>query len=198
MHRRRKTIQQQPSVDFCQIFREDMSGLYQLSFLLTANHEKAEQCFVASLEDSLAGPSVFKDWARSWARRRIIQNALRVIKPQPSGENGDTPAAPADINGTAHPASAELFAILDLRPFERFVFVMSVLERYTDQDCAILLGCGRRDVIAARSRALQQIASSTTFHRNERADAGTESPALNENHTSIVELKVAPWLATSA
>ena len=33
--------------DFCQIFDKDMSGLYLLSLLLTGDHEKAEQCFVA-------------------------------------------------------------------------------------------------------------------------------------------------------
>jgi hypothetical protein len=34
---------------------------------------------------------------------------------------------------------------------------MSVLERHSDQDCAVLLGCARQDVIAARTRAFQQI-----------------------------------------
>jgi hypothetical protein len=51
----------------------------------------------------------------------------------------------------------DIAAILELRPFERFVYVMSVLERYSDQDCSVLLGCARRDVVAARSRALQQV-----------------------------------------
>ena len=51
----------------------------------------------------------------------------------------------------------EIAAILELRPFERFVYVMSVVEGYSDQACSVLLGCTRRDVIAARIRALQQI-----------------------------------------
>src|SRR5437879_4093306 len=71
--------------DFSQIFDEDMHSLYRLSFLLTANHEKAELVFVASLEDCVGGPPVFEDWARSWVRRRIIQNAVKIIKPQPIG-----------------------------------------------------------------------------------------------------------------
>ena len=39
---------------------------------------------------------------------------------------------------------AEVSAILELAHLERFVFVMSVLERYSDHDCSILLGCARR------------------------------------------------------
>jgi DNA-directed RNA polymerase specialized sigma24 family protein len=57
----------------------------------------------------------------------------------------------------------ETVAILGLRPFERFVFVMSVLERYSDQDCSVLLGCARRDVVAARLRAFQQLDTQSNF-----------------------------------
>src|SRR5258708_762714 len=69
--------------DFCRIFEEDMSGLYLLSFLLTADRKKAEQCFVSGLEDAADGNLVFKEWARSWARRAILQNAVRVVNPRP-------------------------------------------------------------------------------------------------------------------
>src|SRR6267378_2461648 len=76
------------SEDFRKLFTEDMTGLYLLSLLLTANHEKAEQCFVAGVEDSVEGNPVFKEWARSWAKRAIIQNAVRVINPRPAEGSG--------------------------------------------------------------------------------------------------------------
>ena len=41
------------STDFRQVFDEDMKALYLLSFLLTADREKAEQCFVSGLEDAV-------------------------------------------------------------------------------------------------------------------------------------------------
>src|SRR5271156_4401159 len=44
-----------------------------------------------------------------------------------------------------------------------FVYVVSVLEHYSDQDCLVLLGCALRDVIAARIRALQQIDTQSSF-----------------------------------
>ena len=52
---------------------------------------------------------------------------------------------------------ASLKSVQELRPFNRFVFVMTVLESYSDRDCALLLDCSRADVVAARIRAFQQI-----------------------------------------
>jgi hypothetical protein len=139
-----------------------MSGLYQLSFVLTANHEKAEQCFVASFEDCVKGNPVPKQWALSWAKLAIIQNALKVINSRPWEEN-----APSRFNnsgGTLGVEDAEMIAVLELEPVERFVYVMSVLERFSDQYCSVLLNCVRGDLIAARIRALQQVGSAMDVH----------------------------------
>src|SRR6516164_8596247 len=68
--------------DFCRIFRDDMNRLYTLSLLLTADHSLAEKCFVQGLEDAQKGNPVFREWARSWARRTIIANAIRLINPR--------------------------------------------------------------------------------------------------------------------
>src|ERR1700719_5195475 len=82
--------------DFGQIFHEDMKELYLLSFLLTADRRKAEQCFVSGLEDAVEGNPVFKEWARSWARRAIIQNAVRAINPWPLERGGSSHSTPVD------------------------------------------------------------------------------------------------------
>src|SRR5260370_20270317 len=117
------------SEDFCRIFHADMNELYLLWFLLTADRAKAEQCFVSGLEDSVQGNHVFKEWARSWARRTIIQNAVRVINPRPAGESGYSSSA--SVNGNDKTLLAgqqmEIAAVLRLEPFERFVYVMTVL-----------------------------------------------------------------------
>jgi hypothetical protein len=154
------------SGDFHRLFHEEKDGLYRLSFLLTADHEKAQQCFVSGLEDSVKENSVFKEWARSWARRAIIQCAVRVINPRPTQEN----VASGFNSGGKTPAreSPEITAVLELAPFERFVFVISVLEHYSEHECSILLGCSRRDVIAGRLRAVQQIEMQTHFTLSRR------------------------------
>ena len=154
------------SDDFRRVFDEDMNSLYLLSYLLTADREEAEQCFVSGLEDAVDGNPVFKEWARSWARRVIIVNAVRAINPLPMEESDRSSSATVSGNGTTPPVEqVEIAAVLTLEPFERFVYVMTVLERYSDQDCSLLLGCARRDVVAARARAFEQIASAMTSHR---------------------------------
>jgi len=166
------------SADFCRIFYGEMSSLYPLSFLLTADRRKAEQCFVSGLQDSLEGNPVFKDWARSWARRAIIQNAVRVITPRPVAGSARSDSL-VNGNGETPPVEqSEIAAVLALEPFERFVYVMSVLERYSDQDCSVLLSCARRDVLAARTRALQQIGSAMEWHDRRLLNAGLEKPVL--------------------
>jgi len=46
-------------------------------------------------------------------------------------------------------------AILALPDFERFVYVLTVLEGCTDQECGSLMGVPRQQVEEARIRALQ-------------------------------------------
>src|SRR2546426_1008725 len=67
--------------DFCRIFQDEMKPLYLLAFLLTADHAKAEQCFVAGIADVVEGNPVFREWAHSWSRRTIIKNAIRILSP---------------------------------------------------------------------------------------------------------------------
>jgi membrane protein DedA with SNARE-associated domain len=150
------------SADFCRVFSEETDRLYRLSFLLTADQDKAQQCFVSGLEDSVEGNPVFKEWARSWARRAIIQGAVRVIHPRPIEEHAPASFGSNDKMLAAEPP--ELAAVLLLDAFERFVYVMSVLEHYSDHDCSLLLGCAQRDVVAGRVRALQQTGSVMEFH----------------------------------
>jgi len=79
--------------DFRRIFNEDLDAFYQLSFLLTRDSQKAEQCFIGGLEDCVARNSVFRDWARSSAKRAIVQNAIRELKPRPGLSNSPRSAA---------------------------------------------------------------------------------------------------------
>jgi len=151
-----KSVDYAMPADYCQMFNDHVDDLYTLSLLLTADHGKAGKCFVAGLEDCLQGNPVFREWAQSWARRTVIKNAIRMILPSPlrvetetaTGSHGhlfselDTPAA----------------AIAGLQPFDRFVYVLSVLERYSDRECSILLHCTVGEVVDARIRALRRFA----------------------------------------
>jgi hypothetical protein len=186
------------SDDFRRVFDDDMNTLFLLSFLLTADRAKAEQCFVSGLEDAVEGNPVFQEWARSWARRVIIVNAVRVVNPQPVEENGRSSSTMVRSNGKIPPMEqVEITAVLGLQPFERFVYVMTVLERYSDLDCSLLLSCARRDVIAARARAFEQIGSAMVSHSRQLPPAGSEKPASDVRGNSLLELLVGQCLATS-
>jgi DNA-directed RNA polymerase specialized sigma24 family protein len=158
--------------DFCRIFAENMKDLYLLGFLLTADPAEAEQCFVAGLDDCSQGNQVFKEWARAWARRVVIKNAIRLIAPVP-----EAPGRSLRYEGQDHARQhnqaelrTEVAAIVGMPAFERFVFVLSVLEGYKDVECALLLGCTRENVRAARVDALQHVTSSVEAANNQRVN----------------------------
>jgi DNA-directed RNA polymerase specialized sigma24 family protein len=147
--------------DFCAIFTAHTDDLYQLAFLLTADHEKAERCFVAGLEESVEENHVFKDWAHSWAKRAILRNAIRELRPDPHASSSALALAPYISPVTSNQGMYfDAGAILALETFERFVFAMSVLEQHSEHECSLLLGCSPRDIREARTRALAQLARS--------------------------------------
>jgi DNA-directed RNA polymerase specialized sigma24 family protein len=176
------------AADFKQIFTENVNSLYLLSLLLTGSHEKAEACFVEGIGESTKENHVFKEWARSWARRTIIQSAIRLIAPR---ESVVAPIRTVDVTRVMDKVPmflhAEVCAILELAHLERFVFVMSVLERYSDHDCSILLGCARRDVATARARAMQRLVTLLGLKHNSHMDADLET---------VIELTIAQHFAT--
>src|ERR1700733_10825220 len=105
MHFVDKRATSYPTVtDFLTTFNEEMHSLYLLAFLLTADHDKAEQCLISAMEECLEGIGVFMDWARSWGRGAVLKRAIQMIMPAP--EHADSislidlkrPATPAENN----------------------------------------------------------------------------------------------------
>jgi hypothetical protein len=142
------------ATDFFKTFNEEMHSLYLLAFLLTADHDKAEECLVSAMGECVEGIGVFMDWARSWTRGAVLKHAIRMIMPAP--EQADCVSL-ISLERSAMAAENNPFAaILLLDAFERFVFVMSILEGQSDEQCALLLRCSRRDVMMARVLALKR------------------------------------------
>jgi DNA-directed RNA polymerase specialized sigma24 family protein len=145
------------SEDFTRIFADGLNGLFQLSFLLTGDQEKAEKCFVSGIEDCVKENRVFREWARSWAKRTVIRNAIRELRPRPRHPSSSPFSAVPSSNRQSGISvqHSPLDLVLMLKDFERFVFVMSVLEHYSQHDCALLLGCPISEVREARLHALE-------------------------------------------
>ena len=141
--------------DFEKIFTEDMHGLHLLALLLTADQARAEQAFVAGLEDSIHGNPVFRQWARSWSKRAIIKNAIKLVSPVSTQQSSTDPAVPSET-GDTH-ADALIACVTRLEPLQRFVFVMAILEGYSTAECAALLACSPQIVLAAKAEVLKHM-----------------------------------------
>jgi DNA-directed RNA polymerase specialized sigma24 family protein len=186
------------ATDFQQIFTDHVETLYLLSLLLTGNHEEAEHCFVVGIGESTKGNHVFKEWAHSWARRTIIQSAIRLVAPRERSATAVlNPFDAAAMDKVPLVLHAEVRAILELQPLERFVFVMSVLERYSDHDCSILLGCPRRDIATARARAMQQLVRLLALKRKSPAETSSTNSVPPDYSETIIELMIAQHFATA-
>jgi DNA-directed RNA polymerase specialized sigma24 family protein len=141
--------------DFCQDLAEGLKPLYLLAFLLTGRHIDAERCFTSTVQEALTAHGVFKGWERSWSKRCLITHAIRLVV-SGAPERG-VPDSWCEFDGESTERSI-LNAIAGLvPPLQRFVFVMSVLEKYSDHECALLLGCTPRRVLEARIQALGQL-----------------------------------------
>src|SRR5262249_15102416 len=145
---------------------------YSLALVLTGSHETAQQCFLAALNDCRTGSAVFPQWARSWSRRTVIKNAIRLLDPVLEDGTGESRTG-LEVLASQMDASARPY--LQAQPFDRFVFVISVLEGFTIRECAALLGCSPREVEQARVRVLQQIAGDRRDGMPASYDAGAHA-----------------------
>ena len=158
--------------DICRISSVDLKSFYQLSFLLTRDREKAERCFVVGIEHLVRGNRAFNQWAHAWAKRIVIENAIHDVNPRPrvAQPYSSVIVYPyGALLSTPPGGHFEVEAILALEDFERFVFVMSVLDHYSEHDCAHFLDCSVLEIREARTRALQNLIDSLhiTFLHNQ-------------------------------
>ena len=122
------------AIDFRETLTQELHSLYLLSLLLTADNDKADRCLVSAIGECGEGIGVFMEWA-------------------------DSLSFTSRDGSAASPVNHPFATIVALGAFERFVFVMSILEGQSEQDCAILLRCSRRDVMIARVLALTRLAN---------------------------------------
>jgi hypothetical protein len=148
--------------EFVRVFECERVGLQRLALLLTANSEAAKRCLIRAFRECIARSSVSKEWVLSWTRRMVIRNAISLVMGT-GGQSFVNTTGDADNGSIAFPPDDSLGAIdtsesiLDLPEFERFVFVICVLERYSILDCALLLGKPPREVNEVRYRVGNQV-----------------------------------------
>ena len=139
-----------------EIFIDQMNGLYLLAFLVTADMQITDKCFSKALDEYLHNSCGFMDWAKHDGRRAVLRHAVQIIQPVPKRASGGAFLRNAlTLRSAGHQPFA---AISSLCAFERFVFVMSVIEDLSEAECAALLNCSVEDVTVGRELAREIIA----------------------------------------
>ena len=157
--------------DFQSLFLDKMNQLYQLAFLLTGSHAHAHESMISGLETTSRSNPVFREWALLWAKRVVIKQAIHLVNPFPLQSRVPSFHPFQKISESAAMTANQ---ILSLPDFERFVLVMSILERYSDKDIALLLNCLPQEVEQARVRVFERIADSVRA-KNEGSTKATNS-----------------------
>jgi hypothetical protein len=134
-------------VEYWELISAEMNTLYLLSFMLTADKEKAEQCLDQTLDDFVEGHEDFVDWARTRGRDAALKHASGLMKP-----GAEATQVEMDFrDGLPCPDGSHMFgAIASLPTFERFVFVMTRIYGQSDTECARHFVTTRREVSIAR------------------------------------------------
>lgn len=129
--------------EFQHLFATEMTDFFRLSLNLTADTETEESCLILAMRECIQSNFVVisRKWARAWARRAVIRNAIHLVQGKESAKPGgslsettsNVQSQPSEYRITAVPES---LAVLDLPDFDRLVFVICVLEHYSIVDCA--------------------------------------------------------------
>lgn len=149
------------AADLAQAWLDEITELYLLCFLLTADKILAERCFGMVMDDYLGIPAAgVREWASSQGRASVVQRAVQVVRPQPKQVHSwSFPPGTRLLLSDVHQPFA---AITSLGAFERFVFVLSVIEGVSDEACALLLQCEVAQVERSRELANRLIAAVET------------------------------------
>ena len=148
--------------DFKQLFATEISTLFQLSFQLTADADLSEHCLTLALENCLGGNTICTDFARVWARRMIIRNAIHLVLGIDRDIcNGTVSEFQLRFNEVRKEELSKSIAVFQLTEFDRLVFVICVLEHLSIQDCALLLRRAPKDVNEAVARAVDRMGGQT-------------------------------------
>jgi len=117
----------------------------------------AERALSLALTDCRLNGSVSTDWMLQWARRMIVRNAIHLVPPPAKTSATQNHEQRHDDSRSIKVATAlpaDIPSILKMPDFERLVFVITVLEHISLQDCALLMGRWPKEVSDAQGRSI--------------------------------------------
>ena len=150
-----------------EIFAEHRAELYWLAFLLTGNREQSVEAFTRAVNFEDTANPVFRGFMVSWARKLVIAQALAQIglelhESMLRSEARDF-SQPEDLPSRARMSADKVTrqqlesAVLALDVFERCAVLLTVFERLSIPEVALLLNAGAELVKKAQIRGLIEL-----------------------------------------
>ena len=148
------------------IFRDNMTELYWLAFLLTGDRERSVQAYTGALNSEAPAP-VLQKFMGSWARRLVIVAALGTIRRQlRESALGIAPATKSDLAEWGRLASPDLTrltkqdleeVLLTMDVFTRCAVILTLLEKMPVREAADLLGVDAATLKCAQARGVAEM-----------------------------------------
>jgi DNA-directed RNA polymerase specialized sigma24 family protein len=149
-----------------QIFEDHAAELHWLAYLFTGSHDRGVRAFTKALEVEDYSNPAMTDLMVSWSRKLVIGASLETVRPQLQESALRTARAEdpePETLGALRPAdqmtTAELERkLLAIDLFPRCALLLTVFEKLSIDDAALLLNADKALVRKAQSQGLLELA----------------------------------------
>jgi len=150
-----------------QIFEDHAAELHWLAYLFTGSHDRGVRAFTKALDlEDYANPAM-SDFMVSWSRKLVIGASLETVRPQlresarrtRRAEDPD-PATLVALGPAGQMTTPEFErALLAIDLFPRCALLLTVFEKLSLDDAALLLNADKALVRKAQNQGLLELAA---------------------------------------
>ncbi|HEY2013836.1 MAG TPA: hypothetical protein VGH38_10070 [Bryobacteraceae bacterium] len=168
---------------------ERAAGLYWLAFLITGNTESSIEVAVEALESQSEATPFFADWIATWSRKVVIAKALAAIRGElcasllrTAAKRAAAPMQPLWkwTRGRSMTKVQLERALLAIDVFPRCALLLSVFEKMSLEDAAILLDGDLKLVRKAQMIGLRELTYNLSRVQSWTSGAGNCSVLTSE------------------
>jgi len=165
-----------------QLLEDYAAELHWLAYLFTGSHDRGVRAFTKALDSEDYGNPAMADFMASWSRKLVIGASLETIRPQllesisrtMRAEDPD-PATLRALRPVGQMTAIELErALLAIDLFPRCALLLTMFEKLSLDDAALLLNADKALVRKAQNQGLLELAGGVAGSRDlRRAPWGT-------------------------
>jgi len=177
-------------------FEDHAAELHWLAYLLTGSQDRSLQALTKAVDAEDYANPVTADFMASWSRKLVIAAALETIRPQlresalrtARSEDPDPATLAASKPAASHRMTTPDFehALLAIDVFPRCALLLTVFEKLSIEDAALLLNADKALVRKAQGQGLLELAGAAAGGRSLRRTA----PNVFQLHLRCVEMLI--------